>query len=163
MIIGGSLVPALFLRCRFVGPDILFIDVLLHCSSQGNGQCLYAAADAEDRNLTVECQSGQHQFGQVALGIDVVQVRRRLFAGPERIDVAASCKEKSVKMGKRVHENILVGYRRYEDRDAARSGNLLIVDIPQRSITVREVRRYADYGLLLCFGEGRIHLVEMRL
>lgn len=38
-------------------------DVLCHLSSQGNGQCLYASADAQHGYLTVVGQTDSEQLG----------------------------------------------------------------------------------------------------
>ena len=53
--------------------DCLLVDVLPHATSEGHRQGLDTATDAEDRHLTVVGHLCEHQFGQIALRIDVVQ------------------------------------------------------------------------------------------
>ena len=62
----------------------------MDASFERHRQHLHAAADAEDGYLTVECQTSYHQFGQVANGVDVMQLGGRLFASPQRVDVRAA-------------------------------------------------------------------------
>ena len=48
--------------------------MLRHLPVEGHSQGLNAATNAQHGNLSVEGQSGDEQFGQVALGIHMAQL-----------------------------------------------------------------------------------------
>ena len=58
------------------------VDVLVDAAAEGDGKGLYAAADAKDGYLAVVSQARDEQFGQVAHGVDGVQLGRGLFTSP---------------------------------------------------------------------------------
>ena len=108
--------------------------VLLHVSAQCHCECLYAAADAEHGQLTVEGVACEEQFGQVALVVDVVQLWHRLFACPERIEVATAAQNYSVEGVESSEQNVVVSHRRNEYGCASGSDYLLVVDFAQRGV-----------------------------
>ena len=66
--------------------------VLAYLAAKGHGQRLDATADAQHGYLPVVGQSGDEQFGQIALGIDTAQHRFGLLAHPQGVVVAAAGK-----------------------------------------------------------------------
>ena len=66
--------------------------VLAYLAAKGHSQRLDATADAQHGYLPVVGQSGDEQFGQIALGIDTAQHRFGLLAHPQGVVVAAAGK-----------------------------------------------------------------------
>ena len=110
------------------------LDVLLHVSAQCHCERLYAAADAEHGQLTVEGVACEEQFGQVALVVDIVQLWHRFFACPERIEVATAAQYYSVEGVESGEQNVVVSHRRNEYRSASGTYYLLVVDFAQRGV-----------------------------
>ena len=95
--------------------------VLADLAAQGDSQCLDAAANAEDGQLTVIGQTGDEQFRQVALLVDGMQSRDRLLTGVERVDVTPSAEDECIQVVERVHEHGLVGHGGDDDGYSAGS------------------------------------------
>ena len=139
------------------------LDILAHLSAQRNGKGLDAPADAKHRNLAVESQSGNHQFGSITFLIDVVKTGRRLFAHPQRIMVAATRQNQSIKMLQGIDDDLSIGNRRNNDRRTASRYYLLIITVAKRSIDTFIIGSKANYRLMLRFGKSRVCILEMRL
>ena len=131
---------ALALSCRFLQPDLpalaLFSNILAHPSAQRHGQRLYAPANAQHRYLPVEGQLRDQHLRQVAVGVDAMQLLRRLFAAPQRVVVRPSGEQQSVEMFQCVHDDIGVCNGRNEHGRASGCHYLLVIFIAQRSISV---------------------------
>ena len=139
------------------------LDILAHLSVQRNSEGLDAPADAKHRNLTVESQSGNHQFGSITFLIDIVKTGRRLFAHPQRIMVAATRQNQSVEMLQGIDDDLSIGNRRNNDRRTASRYYLLIITITKRSIDTFVIGSKSNYRLMLRFGKSRVCILEMRL
>lgn len=136
-------------------------DVLTYLSPECHRQRLYAAANAEHRYLTVVGQAGEHEFGAVALCVDMVELWCRFLTAPQRVEVRAAGEQQSVEMLECVDECVVVvdGWNEY--RRAAGFDHLHIIFVPNRSVAVIEIGRQTDERLLLRFGEGGVDLVEV--
>ena len=144
-------------------PKEEMLDILTHLSTQRNGEGLDAPADAKHRNLAVESQSGNHQFGSITFLIDVVKTGRRLFAHPQRIMVAATRQNQSIKMLQGIDDDLSIGNRRNNDWRTASRYYLLIITVAKRSIDTFIIGSKANYRLMLRFGKSRVCILEMRL
>ena len=103
------------------------VDVLCHAPAQGHGHGLYAAADAEDGHLTVGGQTGEQQFGQVALGVDAAQAGLRLLALEERVQVGAAGEQQAVNAVEGAQQHRRIGTGGDEQGRAAGGDDLLVV------------------------------------
>ena len=95
--------------------DGLLVDILPHTATKGHRQCLDAATDAEDGHLAVVGHLGEHQLGQVALGIDVVQTVGGLLAAIEGVEVATTAEDEGIDMVEGIDEGVRIGYGRDDD------------------------------------------------
>ena len=137
--------------CRLLAVGILRVlhpylgigQVLLYMSVEGNGESLHATAYTKYRYLSVIGISCKHQFGQVALAIDVVQAGYRLVAVPEGVEVGAARKQQGVYMVECGHYYVVVVYWRDEHRRASRLHYLPVVGRAQSGVDTLIVGRYA--------------------
>ena len=161
----GQLLTGGILRvsdAHILAQPLIVGDVLRHLATQGHGQCLHATADAEDGYLTVEGQLGDEQFGQVARGIDAMQLGRRLVAAPQRVVVGATAEQQAVQAVERIDEHILVVDRRNDDRGSPGGHHTLVVAVAQGGIALYEVGRDADDRLAAGLGISIINVRQMR-
>ena len=140
-----------------------FREVLCDLSFQCHGQCLYATADSQQGNLPVEGKAGDEQLRQITHGIDMTQLRRWLFASPERVVVGAAAEQQAVDVVECVddavgaageqqtvylvqgaEDNHFIGNRRDDERSTACIHNLLIVPLAECRILAREVGSQSD-------------------
>ena len=86
----------------FIGEDVLVghtgLQVLVERTAQRSHNCLEAATDAQHRYTAVVGQAYQHEFHEVALGVDAVELGDRLFAEEEGIDVGPARDDQTVNM-----------------------------------------------------------------
>ena len=88
-------------RCLLgVLEDVLFgltgLQVLIERTAQRSHNCLEAATDAQHRYTAVVGQAYQHEFHEVALGVDAVELGDGLFAQEEGIDVGTARDDQTV-------------------------------------------------------------------
>ena len=70
--------------------------VLIDFAAQCRCHHLYAATDAEHRDLPMEGFADEEEFCGIALRTDAVEQRQRLFAQEQRVDVAAAREDDAV-------------------------------------------------------------------
>ena len=107
-----------------------------------------ATADAEDRHLAVVGQTGDEQFGQVALGVDAAEGRLRLLALIERVDVGTAAEQEGIDAVECGKEHLAVAVGRYDERCAASLQHLLVVAFGQFGVLFAVVGGDADDGSL---------------
>ena len=139
------------------------LDVLVHLSFQGYRQSLDAPTDAKHRNLAVESQAGNHQFGCITLLVDIMKARRRFLTHPQRIIVATPCQYQAIEMLQRIDHDRSVGHGRDDDRRTACRYHLLVITITKRSVDAFVIGGKANDGLTLRFGKSRVRITKMRL
>ena len=138
-------------------------DVLSHLAAKGNSQCLDTTADAQDRYLTVVGQTGDHQFGQVALLVDATQTGRRLITAEEGVDVTATAEDQCIDTVKGVDQRVGILHRRDNHRHTTSSHHRLVVALTQFTGDILKIARDTNDRLILCLRKTRIDLVEIRL
>ena len=138
--------------------DGLLVDILPHTAAKGHRQGLDTATDAEDGHLTVVSHLGEHQFGQIALRIDVVQPVRRLLTAIEGVEVAATAQDEGVDMIEGVDERVCIGHRGDDNGNASCGHHRFIISLAQLTGQVFVVASDADDWLALC---GRILCINV--
>ncbi len=139
------------------------LDVLLHSTAKSHGQRLYSTADTEHGYLPVVGQTGDQQFGKVALAVDGVQLWRGFLAAIEGVEVASAAQEQSVYAAESIDYRIGIGQRGYDDRHTSGLEHGLIVGLGEPVFTLDIVARDAYHGLLRRLGIRCIHAVEALL
>ena len=125
-------------------PLILSIDVLKDFASQGSCHHLYAATDAQHGNLSVEGFAGKEKLLFVALRTNAMQLRQRLLAEKQRIDVAASGEDDAIELIEQRNESLLVVMRRDDNRRATGLEHGEVIALSQLAALVAEVASNAD-------------------
>ena len=128
-------------------------EVLCHFAAEGYRQGLYAAANGQRGNLSVEGQTGHEQLRQVACGIDVTQFRRRLLARPEGIYVGSAAENKSVYPVECRDDDLLVGHGRNEQGRSSGLDNLPAVAVAHGVVDAVVVCSDANHWPPASFGE----------
>ena len=162
----GGLVAISILRVLDEGLSLFNLqqgEILGDLAAQGCGQHLDASADAEDGDLTVEGQTGDEQFGEVALTVDAVEQGRGFFACPEGIDIAATTEQESVDAAQAVDDDIGIGDGGDDEGHTACGDNAVVIAATQAQLSVLEVTRDAYDGAHLSLRKAHIGLAEMVL
>ena len=137
--------------------------VLVNLAVEGRNERLYATAYSEHRYLAVVCQPYGQQLGLVAHVVDAVQARRRLLAGPQRIDVAASGEHQSVYLVERVDYHVLVGNGRNYHRRASGSHHGHVILLAQTRVAVGKIACEANHRLASGLRITGVYVVETAL
>ena len=136
--------------CRFVFRSLLRVldicrDMLTHMSSERNGHCLHAAADAEHRHVHAVCHEAERQFVVVAQAVDGAELCYRLFAHPQRVMVSAPGEYHSIYIHELLaHENGIV-YRWHQHGYTTSPMHLFHVFLPDEEVLASGICRYAYY------------------
>ena len=125
-------------------------------STQRHGECLDATADAEDGQLTIVCQLGDEEFGEVALGIDGAQLRPGLFARIVRVVVGTPAEDQCVEALQGVDDDLRIAQWRNDDGDAASTHDRLVVALSELTCQFAIVARDANDWFAGSFGKGSI-------
>jgi hypothetical protein len=118
--------------------------VLIHLPAQSCCHYLYAATDAQYRDLAAECFEREEEFGFVALGANTMKLWQRFFAKEEWIDVAASRENDTVEGFEQGKKLLLVAIGRNDNRRAPCLEDRKIIAFGQLAAFVAEVACNAD-------------------
>ena len=124
---------------------VLAAQILIEFAAQCCCQHLYASADAQNGNLLFAGQPYQHQFGFVSLRADASQLRHRLLAHEQRVQVSASRQQQAVYVLQHLSGRRLVFDGRYHQRYSACAEHRAPVSLGQLTAFLAIVARNADY------------------
>ena len=119
-------------------------DVLTNPSTERHSERLNAPADAQDRQLTIVCQSCDKEFGQVALLIDIAQEGMGFLACIVGVVVATATEHESIDMFQSVDDDVGISQGRNDNGYTASSQYGFIISLSQFTSEVAIIPRNTD-------------------
>ena len=152
-----------FLTVLDAGSFHLRMDVLIERPPESGVHGLYAAADTQDGDLSVGCQSGEQEFLTVSARIDAMQFLDRFFSEKQRIDVRSAGQQDTVQLFQCVDECIGIVITRNDERRAACFQDGLVIAFCQHAVPVLEVAGQTDNWSGLVSRKGTVYAVVVGL
>ena len=94
--------------------------------------------------MSVEGQSGNEQFGEVALGIDAAEAWLRFLSHEERVDVGTAAEQQGVDTFQRLQNGCFVGERRDDEWRTASTDYLFIISLSELACLLAVVSGNTD-------------------
>ena len=92
---------------------VLHTQILIDASSHGCREHLYATADAQQGQLSVQGTPYEAELGPVALGIDAMQLRYRLLAHQQRVHIRPAAQHHGIQSVQQGLQGLIVQIGRY--------------------------------------------------